>query len=321
MANMLGIDVSHWQKTINLKTIQANFVIIKATQGTSYRDECFGKFANDILSSGKLFGMYHFADGKSTGKKEAKWFLENVKTYIGKGLLVLDWEANALAKGPSYAKEFCDTIYSATGVLPILYCSKSVLTSYDWKEFIKTYKYVWVAEYGANQTKQGYVGYPTSGRSINGFTEIIRQYSSKTVLPGYTGNLDANVAYFDSNKWNQLSKKVVAPTPTPAKPDKKLSVTEVANKIINKEDGWGVNGSARVKKLKEAGYIPEQVQAEINKIIDSKKDPASYYTVQKGDTFTKIAKNNNMTIDQLKKLNPDIVDINKIEVGQKIRIK
>ena len=46
-----------------------------------------------------------------------------------------------------------------------------------------------------------------------------------------------------------------------------------------------------------------------------------FYTVKSGDTFTKIAAKYNTTNDQLKELNIDIKNIDKIFVGQKIRVK
>lgn len=46
-----------------------------------------------------------------------------------------------------------------------------------------------------------------------------------------------------------------------------------------------------------------------------------YHTVVSGDTLTKIAKKYGTTIDNLKKLNPQIKNINKIYVGQKVRVK
>ena len=35
-----GIDVSHYQDGINLAKIQADFVIMKATEGTTFVDNC-----------------------------------------------------------------------------------------------------------------------------------------------------------------------------------------------------------------------------------------------------------------------------------------
>ena len=52
------------------------------------------------------------------------------------------------------------------------------------------------------------------------------------------------------------------------------------------------------------------------KPVETKK----YHTVKKGDTFTRIAVNNGLSIQQLKTLNPG-VNAGSIYVGQKIRIK
>lgn len=46
-----------------------------------------------------------------------------------------------------------------------------------------------------------------------------------------------------------------------------------------------------------------------------------YYTVKAGDTMSKIAKKYNTTLAKLKALNPNIKNVNKIYVGQKIRVK
>lgn len=45
------------------------------------------------------------------------------------------------------------------------------------------------------------------------------------------------------------------------------------------------------------------------------------YKVKSGDTLSKIAKDNGLTLQQLKQLNPNISDINYIQVGQEINIK
>lgn len=47
----------------------------------------------------------------------------------------------------------------------------------------------------------------------------------------------------------------------------------------------------------------------------------TYYVVKKGDTLWRISQMFNTTVDELMKLNPDIEDKNKIEEGQRIRVK
>ena len=47
---------------------------------------------------------------------------------------------------------------------------------------------------------------------------------------------------------------------------------------------------------------------------------STVYVVKSGDTFTKIAKKNGVTVEELKAANPSIKDINKIAVGDEIVI-
>lgn len=49
--------------------------------------------------------------------------------------------------------------------------------------------------------------------------------------------------------------------------------------------------------------------------------PSFAYTVQKGDTLTKIASDNNLSMTELAKLNPQIKDLNKIYAGETINIE
>ena len=57
------------------------------------------------------------------------------------------------------------------------------------------------------------------------------------------------------------------------------------------------------------------------KIYLSSDAKEEFYIVQKGDTFSGIARKFNMSLNKLSGLNPDIKNINLIHVGDKIRIK
>lgn len=337
---MNGIDVSHWQGDagFNPAIMPADFIICKATESTSYKDKTLEKLADATLASGKLLGLYHFAKGKDgdSGKSEAEWFLKNIQKYIGKALLVLDWEADVMKKGTGYAKEFCDRVTELTGVKPIIYMRTSATTAFNWTEFIQSYPFLWGAEYNANLMARGYTINPKKKNiSLGGFTEIMRQYSSNTYLPGFGAKLDVNECYIDQAQWKVFctpTKKIE--TPTTEKSTAKaapISIKEAAENIVAGKPGWAVNGAARVAKAKSLGLDYKELQAEINKIIAEKNakkttskqedSNAVYYTVKRGDTGTKIAKANQTTLLNLRKLNPDIANFSKIQVGQKIRVK
>lgn len=67
------------------------------------------------------------------------------------------------------------------------------------------------------------------------------------------------------------------------------------------------------KKVDGSFELPKKTQANT--------PTPDYYVVQRGDTLSNIAKHVNATIDQLLKWNPEIKDPNKIQIGQRIRIK
>lgn len=90
------------------------------------------------------------------------------------------------------------------------------------------------------------------------------------------------------------------------------SIEEVAQEVIDGK--WG-NGLERKRKLQEAGYDYSAVQNKVNELL------AVYYTVKKGDTLSAIAQQYRTTVKKLKSLNPEIVDVNKIYIGQKIRVR
>jgi GH25 family lysozyme M1 (1,4-beta-N-acetylmuramidase) len=73
-----GLDVSHWQGTINwtdVKNKGAKFAYIKATEGTSYKDPMFNTNYLQAYNVGLVRGAYHFAQpASSSGAAQADYF-------------------------------------------------------------------------------------------------------------------------------------------------------------------------------------------------------------------------------------------------------
>ena len=102
---------------------ESDFVIVKATQGTSYKyTEFFNNMIKRTLADGKLGGAYHYAAGNDA-TKEADYFVSIVKPYVGKIILVLDWESiqNKSWGSTTWAKKFVDRVKERTGVTCFLY--------------------------------------------------------------------------------------------------------------------------------------------------------------------------------------------------------
>jgi LysM repeat protein len=89
----------------------------------------------------------------------------------------------------------------------------------------------------------------------------------------------------------------------------------------------------RINILKKGGYAAAGTTAAaltldtlLDKVLKDKgttpsvKNKASSITIKKGDTLSQIAKANGTTLKALQEANPDIKDLNKIRIGQKINL-
>ena len=318
---MNGIDISMWQRDINLSAIKADFVIVKATEGIGYVDKSCDMLFQKALSLGKKLGFYHFARPTANNDpiREADFFYENCKGYFGKAIPILDWEAEN-KQNVAYAKAWLDRVYQRSGVKPVIYMSESVANAYNWSSVANADYGLWVAKYRDNNPDYNYnMANAGSHPKVKWWKfYCMWQWTSTGRLNGYSGNLDCNVFYGDGTTWDKYAGK--SGTTQPVKPTQpvKKSNEEIANEVIN--GAWG-NGEDRKKRLTDAGYNYTVVQAIVNKKMAAKNKPASvYYVVKRGDTLSAIASKYGTTYQQLAKIN-GIANPNKIYPGQKIRVK
>ena len=201
-----GIDISSYQKGINLERVPGDFVIIKATQNTGYVNPDCNRAYESAKKAGKLIGLYHYAGGAGA-VKEADYFIKNIAGYIGKAVLVLDWERGQNkaygSNSVAYCKTWLDRVYEKTGVRPLIYMSQSVTNAYNWTSVAKNYG-LWVARYGSNETT-GYKNTTGYGKTGAWSYPAIFQYTSNGVLAGWSGRLDLNIAYMDAAAWNRYA--------------------------------------------------------------------------------------------------------------------
>lgn len=263
---MNGIDISKWQAGIDLSKVPCDFVICKASGGLGYPNFDFDRQIKQAMSLGKLVGAYHFARDGYTGttpEQEAAVFLKKVKPYIGKAILVLDWEADAVKLGAGWAKRWLDHVRKETGVTPLLYSYWAEAKQKKWAEVAKTNP-LWVAQYASGYTPvRGYLSDPPGEKDVGcwGKNIAIRQYTSQGFLPGYSGNLDLNLAYIGKAEWENYCKPTGS-TDAPDSTDRMINVTEKAREVIDAK--WG-NGEERKQKL--GTWFYDLVQGEVNRIL------------------------------------------------------
>ncbi|MDE7404448.1 MAG: glycosyl hydrolase family 25 [Lachnospiraceae bacterium] len=90
-----GVDVSHYQGRIDWsKLAQQNvdFAFIKATEGSSYLDECFFDNWEAAEETDLYIGAYHFFSFDSEGEKQAAFYIETVGNLSGKLVPAVDVE-------------------------------------------------------------------------------------------------------------------------------------------------------------------------------------------------------------------------------------
>ncbi|KAI0121627.1 N,O-diacetylmuramidase [Xylariales sp. AK1849] len=141
-AQVQGFDISHYQSTVNFQAAYnsgAQFVIIKATEGTSSIDPMFSSHYKGATKTGFIRGGYHFANPSSasgSAAQQAAFFLAHGGGWTSDGLTLpgmLDLEtadsgecyrlsASAMV---AWIKEFSDTYHSKTKRYPMLYFSPS----------------------------------------------------------------------------------------------------------------------------------------------------------------------------------------------------
>lgn len=209
-----GIDISAWQRGIDTSAVPSDFVIIKATQGLDYINDDCDRAYQQAKAAGKKLGVYHFADGNSSGTAEADYFVDNIAGYVGEAILVLDWETDAVNCGPGYAKEFLDRVQARTGIKPMIYMSGSVVNEWDWSAVVAGDYGLWVAYYSTDSC-DGYWPeapmYPIhywSGAAM-------LQYTSGGYLDGWGDRLDLNVFYGDHAAWDAYAGGGTGVTPPP----------------------------------------------------------------------------------------------------------
>lgn len=262
--SMNGIDISNWQNGINLDAVPYDFIIAKATQGKTYVSPDCARQVEQARARGKLFGVYHYIDG-SGAIGEADFFIDNIKNWVGEGMLCLDWESNQNSAwgNEDYLRQVAQRVIDRTGIPPVIYVQQSRMAQV--KPIADALNCaLWIAQY-ANMNATGYQDAPWNEGA---YSCAIRQYSSCGRLSGYSGNLDLNKAYMDAAAWKKYANPsggASAPSPAPSKPSASApsgSTLDLVYHIVTND----INGDAR---RDYCGSRYDEVQGFINDTHDA----------------------------------------------------
>lgn len=187
---LYGCDLSHWNRTNDIKFDEQDFVILKATEGRSYKDKYTPKFYTDYTgndynnpSPDKLYGFYHYARPENNKPEiEANLFLKTIEPHIGNCMMALDVEGVAL-NYISWAEQWLDIIARETKIKPLIYIQGSATHKLQ-SIYEKGYG-LWVAHYTKKKPNKGvypfyamwqYTSTPFDKDKFNGTAEQFKLY-------------------------------------------------------------------------------------------------------------------------------------------------
>ena len=200
---ILILDVSHWQGVMDWNVAKSKGVrgaIIKASEGTTWRDPQFQRNVSECRRLGIAWGAYHYFYPTLNAFDQAKNFIDAMMGLAPDLGIWGDFEQAATGMDvQSIARGFMDEIkkfYSA-GIYTSPYYAKDVMKSAAWmKEFP-----LWIANYGVVK--------PTIPLP---WTEaVIWQYSSKGTGYGSDGYIDLNQFMRADSEWEAFSGMPLTP--------------------------------------------------------------------------------------------------------------
>jgi GH25 family lysozyme M1 (1,4-beta-N-acetylmuramidase) len=262
---ILGIDISHWQKSVDwtaMKNGGIEFVIVKATQGTYQVDPMLTDYVNGATKAGIAVGAYHWVDPTVNAEAQAAYFLSNIKglpiQFIAADVEQFwtdwtEWMNQTVTKmiSPDTISNTAKTIltyWSQQSTLPeILYSRATFVQEYAQPMLKWISKYdLWMAHYPYNNTrvtttwddfKAKYKPSISGPRLPTGCTtwKFWQFTGGKFILPGTDSTLD--VDYFNGTSAD--FQKYINTTTTPPV---KVSLPEWARQLDIWARGVGFAG-------------------------------------------------------------------------------
>lgn len=194
-----GIDVASYQTGIDFGKVPCDFVIVKATQGTNYRNPAYKSQLENAQKNGKLTGVYHYITGAGA-EAESLYFYSVIRDQVGKSIICLDWESgsNKAWNNTAYLRSVVQAVRNLTAVVPVVYVQQSAMLSVQ-----KTVPDcpLWIAQYASMKD----TGYQSKPWHDTAYKCAIRQYSSRGKLSGWNGYLDLDKFYGFTDEWKKLA--------------------------------------------------------------------------------------------------------------------
>lgn len=352
-SNYKGIDVSHWDGSIDFDKVKDDgikIVYIKATQGEFFVDPHFVTNAKNAKKSGLLTGYYHYftAVSEDGAINEAIHFVDTIKNYPWDCRLAIDIEESNNLDGytlSNLCRIFLEKVKSLTKSDVVIYTYTSFITSYL-KTYLDVYP-LWIAEYGVNTPRSNdiwntWIGfqYSNNGHIAGLSSEVDLDEFTKEIL--LKTELKDKTHTSTSDKHNSEHKDIHSNTNEDKPKDRHKSKDKAKNKY---SDNTCIK--YKVKPGDNLTYLAEKFKTTVSSIVkmnhiknpniiyigqvlkickynytthdEIEKEKIIKYRVRPGDTLSYLAEKFNTTVDHIVELN-HIRNPNIIYVGQILKI-
>ena len=310
------VDLSHHQdpKKIDYDTFakQLDFVIIRTQYGYKTVDRAYKTHHAELRKRGVPTAAYAWVRGVSIAdmQKEAEYFYKRTLEAVEPTFWFLDVEEKSMgdmrAGVSAYVAKLRELGAKKIGIYIAHHLYKPFNLDLDEVDA------VWIPRYGTNNGKP---------QTKPDFPCDIHQYTSVGRLSGYSGDLDLNrltgtkpLEFFTGTQ--KQAKPAKSSTTSIYTVQKGDTLSKIAHTYKTT-----VSELAKINKIKNPDLIFVGQKLKVpGKPKATTTTAARYHTVKKGDTVSELAVKYGSTIAQIKSWNK-LKDVNKIYVGQKLRVK
>ena len=191
-----GIDVSHHQGKVNwsevAKNRQIQFVYIKATQGTTIKDEYYERNIREARKHGLRCGSYHYLSSKTPIRAQFRHFYRTIKRYSQDLIPMIDVEREGVRgwtrkQVQDSVAVFAGLIKKYFGKRPLIYSQANFYNSHLAPRFNQNF--LFLGKYSAERPSIKGVGrhniwqFSERGRvnGIRGFVDLDRFMSGTSI--------------------------------------------------------------------------------------------------------------------------------------------
>ena len=320
-----GIDVSHWQGYIDYSEVRRSgieVVYIKASQGTNIKDAYFEINYENTKANGLKVGFYHFLTATNTeeAEQEARFFASVISGKTPDCKLVMDYETFGgvgVQESNEIAQVFLETTRRLTNKDIIIYSDLSNSQSRFSSELAENYE-LWLAYYSGEERLREI---ETRWNNYIGL-----QYSDRGRINGISGAVDLD-RFSEEIFLDETSEVPVIENPTGTINTETITYTVQRGDTlwaIARRYGTTSGEIAEINNISNPNliYPGQELRIPTNSTTEGEETRGTgdiIYTVQRGDTLSKIAREYNVTVAHIVELN-DITNPNLIYPGEKLRI-